>query len=272
MSDQKPEVSAVAKMENDIPKDAPVIQNTKEVKNDTKIPSVAELIPKVAVQNTVPTIIPVAVPAQASQVAMSLYSDDPDVNAAVIRIKEERERMLREASERKIREQAEAAARVFQLEEERKRIERERYVRDQAEIVINSERFDALSENEKNELYMDYYISAGNIQKFLSKYPYMHNLLGKYNIGQRSMDYRKRCEEEKQILARIQEEQRQRELQMERERIAMEVRRAEEERIRKERREKYEREINEVNREIQILEENLTRAKQRKAQVIADNM
>ena len=59
---------------------------------------------------------------------------------------------------------------------------------------------------------------------------------------------------------------------MERDRIAMEVRRAEEERLRKERREKYERELNEVNREIQILEENIQRAKQRKAQIIADNM
>jgi hypothetical protein len=197
-----------------------------------------------------------------------VYCDDPLVNAEVIRIKEERARALREEAER----QAQAMARAILLEEERKQAERQAQIRVQAEIVINSERFEALTEAEKNELYMDYYINNGNVSRFLNKYPYMHNLMNKYNISQRSADYKKRCEEEKQILARIQEEQRQRELQLERERIAAEVRRVEEERIRKEKREKYEREINEVNREIQILEENLARAKQRKAQIIADNM
>ena len=191
------------------------------------------------------------------------------MNAEVIRIKEERARALREEAER----QANAMARALLLEEERKQAERQRQVREQAEIVINSERFEAMTEAEKNELYMDYYITGGNQnRKFFNKYPFMYNLMTKYDISNRSVEYKKRCEEEKQILARIQEEQRQREIQMERERIAMEVRRAEEERLRKERREKYEREINEVNREIQILEENLQRAKQRKAQVIADNM
>ena len=200
---------------------------------------------------------------------MPVYCDDPLVNAEVIRIKEERARALREEAER----QANAMARALLLEEERKQAERQRQVREQAEIVINSERFECMTEAEKNELYMDYYITGGNQnRKFFNKYPFMYNLMVKYDIPNRSVEYKKRCEEEKQILARIQEEQRQRELQMERERIAMEVRRAEEERIRKERREKYEREINEVNREIQILEENIQRAKQCKAQIIADNM
>jgi hypothetical protein len=268
MTEQKNKVNVKVETEetssqNEIPKDAPVVNKNKEIREESKMPSVADLIPKIPGPAHIQTI---QVPKFTERTP--IYSEDPLVNAEVIRIKEERARVLREEAER----QAQAMARVLLLEEERKQAERQGQIRDQAEIIINSERFDALTESEKNELYMDYYISAGNIQKFLSKYPYMHNLLGKYNISQRSIDYRKRCEEEKQILARIQEEQRQRELQMERERIAMEVRRAEEERIRKERREKYERELNEVNREIQILEENLARAKQRKAQVIADNI
>lgn len=204
-----------------------------------------------------------------------VYCDDPLVNAEVIRIKEERARALREEAER----QAQSMARAIVLEEERKQAERQRQIREQAEIVINSEKFEALTEAEKNEMYMDYYIINGSNRNsnttkniFIKKYPYMVNLIDKYNIHQRSVDYKKKCEEEKQILARIQEEQRQRELQLEHERIAAEVRRVEEERIRKEKREKYERDINEVNRKIQILEENIQRAKQHKAQIIADNM
>lgn len=252
-------------------------ENT-EVKTETNAPAVVESAPVETVNKTleVPVTQPVKVyipapPAFPTDYVYStpVYCDDPLVNAEVIRIKEERARALREEAER----QANAMARALLLEEERKQAERQRQVREQAEIVINSERFECMTEAEKNELYMDYYITGGNQnRKFFNKYPFMYNLMVKYDIPNRSVEYKKRCEEEKQILARIQEEQRQRELQMERERIAMEVRRAEEERIRKERREKYEREINEVNREIQILEENIQRAKQCKAQIIADNM
>jgi hypothetical protein len=223
---------------------------------DVKHPKPSSSVTEKEVKPTIPIVVP------------TVYCDDPLVNAEVIRIKEERARALREEAER----QAQAMARAIVLEEERKQAERQAQVRAQAEIVINSEKFEALTEAEKNELYMDYYISSGNVSRFFNKYPYMVNLMNKYNISQRSVDYKKKCEEEKQILARIQEEQRQRELQLERERIAAEVRRKEEERIRKERFEKFERDLNEVDREIQILEENIQRAKQRKAQIIVDNI
>lgn len=243
-------------------------ENT-EVKTETNAP--------VVVENTAEAVNKTLEAKPASPIIQTVYSapvystpiycDDPLVNAEVIRIKEERARALREEAER----QAQAMARALLLEEERKQAERQRQVREQAEIVLNSERFESMTEIEKNELYMYYYITGGG-RKFFNKYPFMYNLMNKYDIPNRSTEYKKKCEEEKRILERIQEEQRQRELQMERERIAAEVRRAEEERLRKERREKYEREINEVNREIQILEENIQRAKQRKAQIIADNM
>lgn len=222
-------------------------ENT-EVKTETNAPAVVENAPVAFTAEVVNKTLEAKPASPIIQTVYStpvystpVYCDDPLVNAEVIRIKEERARALREEAER----QANAMARALLLEEERKQAERQRQVREQAEIVINSERFETMTDAEKNELYMDYYILNGtqNINRFLKKYPFMYNLLVKYDIHQRAFEYKEKCEEEKRILIKIQEEQRQRELQMERERIAMEVRRAEEERIRKERREKFEREL-----------------------------
>ena len=84
-------------------------------------------------------------------------------------------------------------------DEEEKR--KQAYIQCQAQIMINSEKYESLSKDEKNQLLSSYHTfftvlkakhpkhQSYHRQKFYKNYPFMHNIIKKYDIPRKSMEY-----------------------------------------------------------------------------------
>jgi hypothetical protein len=119
--------------------------------------------------------------------------EDSDIQAQILaqvqKIKDEQKQKLNEEEEKK----------------------KQAYIQQQAEIIINSEKYEALSEDEKKQLVIDYSVSYipkkfhkhpilrelykivksscfSNVSLFNQKYPFMVNLIDKYEISRKAED------------------------------------------------------------------------------------
>jgi hypothetical protein len=123
--------------------------------------------------------------------------------------------------EQKQREEREEEARKQKLEREEE-ARKQAYIQQQAEIIINSEKYESLSEAEKLNLLTCYYNNCIKIkhskrfENFFRYYPFMHNIMDKYDIHLKSREYQDYKEE-------IEEQARLKAIQIENERKAKEA-------------------------------------------------
>ncbi len=80
--------------------------------------------------------------------------------------------------------QDEILAEVQRIKDEQK----QKYIREQAEIIINFEKYEALSQEEKDRLYYRYLIChertspSQGMKMFLKEYPFMWNIIDKVKV------------------------------------------------------------------------------------------